>query len=259
MAKVLIKRQKKEFIKELGKTITTVKGKKYFVADTSKDYHTSEGIIKKKDLAKKDGSLIKSSTGKEFHIFTADFLDMSKKIKRLPQTMPIKDIAHIIACTGIDKESIVVDAGAGSGATAAALARLCKKVTTYEINKDYIETIKKNFEFLGLKNITLKEKDITKGISEKNVDLITLDMPNSEKVIEHAEKALKVGGYLVAYTIQASQLQIFCNELSKNKSFLILKSCELIERLWKVEGKILRPHTIEIGHSGFITFARKIC
>lgn len=259
MAKVLIKRQKKEFIKEIGKTIITVKGKKYFVADITKDYQTSEGIIKKKDLAKKDGSVIKSNTGVEFHIFTADFIDMSKKMKRLPQTMPLKDIAHIIACTGINKDSVVVDAGTGSGATAGALARICKKVITYEINKEYIENIKANFKFLGLNNITLKENDITNGISEKNVDLVTLDMPNPEKVIQHAEKALKVGGYLVAYTIQATQLQAFCNELAKNKSFLVLKSCELIERLWKVDGRVVRPHTIEIGHSGFITFARKIC
>ena len=259
MAKVLVKRQKKEFIEELGKEVTTVKGKTYLVADTSRDFQATEGIITKKDLAKKDGSVIKSSKGAEFIVFTAGFLDLFKKIKRLPQTMPLKDIAQIVANTGINKESVIVDAGTGSGATAFSLANICKKVTTYEIKKEYIENIKKNMKFLGLKNITLKEKDIFKGIDEKNVDLVTLDLPEPEKVISPAEKSLKISGYLVAYTIQATQMQQFCNELRKNKRFLIIKSCELIERRWKVEGKILRPHTIEIGHSGFITIARKIC
>ncbi len=259
MTKILVKRQKKAFIEELGREVTTVKGKTYLVADASKDYQTSDGIIKKKDLAKKDGSTIQSSKGAEFIVFTAGFVDNLKKIKRLPQTMPFKDIGHIIATTGINQDSVAVDAGTGSGATAFALANICKKVTTYEIKQDYLENIKSNIAFLGLKNITLKEKDITQGIAEKNVDVITLDLPEPEKVIPHAAKALKVGGYLVIYTIQATQLQAVCTALQKNKQFLILKSCELIERLWKAEGKILRPHTMEIGHSGFITFARKLC
>ncbi|MBN1645133.1 methyltransferase domain-containing protein [Candidatus Woesearchaeota archaeon] len=258
MAKVLILREKKEYIPELKREIRTIKGMKYYITDLNKDFHSKYGIISKKDLKKKDGSVLKSNTKKEFVIFTAQFSDMFKKLKRAPQTIIQKDIGAILAETGLGKNDIVVDAGTGAGALACALANVCKKVYSYEIKEEHLSIARENIQRLGLKNIILKKTDITKEIQEKNVNLIVLDLPEPWQAIESAQKALKIGGYLVAYTPTITQVSQFAEELKKSKSFLFEKTTELINRKWIVDGKRLRPDSIEIGHTAFLTFARRI-
>ena len=253
--KILIHKGKKAVVE--GREYTVSKQKKYFVADTSKDFHTEFGIISKKDLQKKSGT-IKTNKGKEFAIFEAKFLDQYQKIKRLPQIIPLKDLGFILAQTGVDKKSKVVDAGGGSGGLSLFLANLVKEVTTYEINKDCIPLIKDNIKFLDIKNITLKEKSIYDGISEKDVDLITLDLPEPWKAIKHAEKALKVGGFLVNYSPHILSTSDFVNETNKSENFIHIKTIEVIEKEWEVDGRKLRPKSRQVIHSGFLSFFRKI-
>ena len=259
MSKILILKEKKEFIPELDKSLIVVKQRQYFVEDLNQDFHTNYGVIGKDELKKKDGSIIKSSQGKEFILFSAGFTDKYKRIKRLPQTMPLKDIGLIIAETAINKDSIIVEAGVGSGALTACLANICKQVYSYEINQQHLDASKQNLEMLNLKNINIKNKDIYQGIDEKEVDVIVLDLAEPWQVINHAKTSLKIGGFFVSYSPSATQLQNFVNELNKQDNFIVIKSVELLERFWKVEGRIVRPKIMPIAHSGFITIARRIC
>ncbi len=257
MPKILIRKGKKEFIPELDREMTTVKAMQYFVEDLNKDFHTAFGVISKKDL-QKNGEIVKSSMGKEFVIFEANFSDNYKKLRKLPQTIPSKDIGLIIAETGINKESKIVEAGLGSGALACALANISKEVTSYEIRTDHIEVAQKNIDNLGLKNVAVKSKSIYEGIDEKNVDLIVFDLPEPWKAIEPASKALKIGGFLVSYSPTVPQVMDFVSELSKTEDLIVVKTVEVIERLWEAEGRKVRPKSISIGHSGFLTFVRKV-
>ena len=93
---------------------------------------------------------------------------------------------------------------------------------------------------------------------EKNVDVIILDLPEPWKVIPHAKKALKNGGYIVSYSPTIPQVSDFVEEINKADEFIYLKTTETIQRDWEVEGRKIRPRSQAIGHSGFITFARKI-
>ena len=231
---------------------------KFLIKDTSKDFHTKYGFFKKEDLKKKIGSKIISNTKKEFTVFDPYFIDLYKKIKRGAQIIPLKDIGLIAAETGINNESKVVDAGAGSGALACFLANIAKEVVTYEIREDFIEIVKKNIEFLNLKNIKIKNKDIYESIDEKNVDLVILDLPEPWKAIDSAKKALKIGGFLVSYSPSIPQTADFVNEIIKDKNFVYVKTSEIIEREWEIEGRKVRPRSQAIGHSGFISFARRI-
>src|SRR3989338_5458767 len=138
---------------ESRKILISAEGKSFYLKDISKDFHCQFGLISSKDLKKKDGSIIKTNTGKELKIFTATFIDSYKRIKRGAQIITRKDIGLIVAETGINKHSKVVDAGAGSGALSCFLANLCKEVTTYEIREDFIKLVEKNKEFLNLKNL----------------------------------------------------------------------------------------------------------
>ncbi|MDD5086189.1 MAG: rRNA adenine N-6-methyltransferase family protein [Candidatus Nanoarchaeia archaeon] len=256
--KIIARKEKKQFIEDIKREVSIAKKRVYYIDDVNKDFDIKEGVISKKDLKKKDGSIIKTNQNKEFVIFSPSFIDQYKKIKRTAQIITTKDAAAIIAETGINKNSTVVDAGAGSGALSCFLANYAKKVYSYELRDDFIEVVSKNIKMLELKNITIKKKDIYNGIDKKNIDLITLDLPEPWKVIEHAEKSLNIGGFIVSYSTSIPQTADFVNNIRKNERFIFIKTIELIEREWKIDGRRIRPKSEGLGYTGFISFARKI-
>lgn len=232
-------------------------GRFFYVKNIEQDYHCEFGFIKRSDLKKKDGSIVKTNTDKELVIFSAFFSDMVRKMKRAPQIIPLKDVGLIITETGVGKESIVLDAGTGSGSLAIMLSNIVKKVVTYELRDDFRKVAQHNFKEMGLTNIVSKKGDIYTNLNEKNMDLVTLDVPEPWKAIETAKKSLKIGGYLVSYSPTIVQVQDFIAELKKHQ-FIIIKTCEVSERMWEVEERKVRPKSQSIGHSGFLCFARKI-
>lgn len=227
----------------------------YYLKDINQDFHTTDGIITKKEL-KKTGKL-KTKSG-EYFAFNPSFADNYRKIKRGPQIIVPKDIGYIIAETGINRDSFVLDAGTGSGALACFIAGIAKKVVSYEIRDDFIKISKENKENLNLNNLTIKKGDVYENISEKNVDVIILDVTEPWRAIKNVQKSLKIGGFLVVYSPQVTQIQSFMNEITKKEGFIHLKTVELIERYWKIEEKIARPRSEGIGHTGFMCFFRKI-
>lgn len=237
------------------KILIPIEGERtYLLKDISKDFHCAEGMLDKKDLEKTD-EIIESNKGKKFLITNPSFIDKLSKIKRLPQIIPRKDVGLIISETGIGKDSIVVDAGAGSGALALQLANIVKKITTYEIREDHYNVVCKNIELMGFKNIKIKQGNICEKLEEKNVDLITLDMPDPWNALENVKKALKMGGFVVSYSPTIPQVMDFVSALD---GFILLKVTELMEREWECRERKVRPKSRQIGHSGFLTFARKI-
>ena len=104
------------------------KNHKHLVKDDSKNFHTKDGFLKSNDIKKaKPGDKIKSNTGKEFTVFEADFIDLYNKMKRKAQIIPKKDLGLIITNTGINKDSTVIEAGAGGGAVGGFLPKIGKK------------------------------------------------------------------------------------------------------------------------------------
>src|SRR3989338_2112460 len=179
-------------------------GQKYFVKDIESDFHTSQGIVSSANLAKE--GVVKSSTGARFFVLKPTFADLWDGLVRGPQVVIQKDIGLILARTGVNHTSNVVDAGGGSGSLCLALANVCKEVTTYEINPEHVDVISKNIRLFGVTNVTLKQENVYKGITERNVDLITLDLPEPWQVIEHAAAALNVGGFMVVYLPNLTQV-----------------------------------------------------
>ena len=243
----------------IKKILITRQGKKFYAKDLNEDLHTQYGFIKKDDLKKaRDGDLLKSNTNKEFLVFSPSFIDLYRKIKRDAQIIPLKDIGLIIAETGINKESRVLDAGSGSGALACFLASIAKEVVTYDIREDFIEIVKSNVDFLGLKNLKIKNKNIYNEIDDKNFDVVILDLPEPWNALDNCSKALKIAGFLVSYSPSVPQVADFVNAVRKNQNFVYLKTLEITEREWEVEERKVRPKSRGLGHSGFLSFARKV-
>lgn len=179
-----------------------------------------------------------------------------ERLKRGPQVITPKDVGMIIAYTGIGKESVCVDAGTGSGWLAVSLARICKSVTSYDIRDEFIKIGEKNREIEHLDNLEFRNADVFKKIYEKNVDLVTLDMPSSEKALKNAKKALKDGGYVVGYLPHIEQVSTFVKTLEKLK-FTNILTLESIVRDILVREQGIRPSTKGVWHTAYLVFAKK--
>jgi tRNA (adenine57-N1/adenine58-N1)-methyltransferase len=117
---------------------------------------------------------------------------------------------------------------------------------------------RENVEMVGLNDIiTIKLKNIYEGIDESDVDLVSLDLPQPELVVHHAERALKVGGYLSAFTPCVEHLQRLYESL-RNSSFRGFKTIECLVREMEVKKTCTRPSTRMIAHTGYLTFARRV-
>ena len=185
-----------------------------------------------------------------------DLPEPYRRMKRAPQVILPKDIGIIIAYSGVNRESVCVDAGTGSGWLAVGLARIAKKVISYELREDFIKIAEKNKAMENLQNLEIRHGDITKDLKEKDVDIITLDMPSSEKAIPRARKALKENGVIVGYTPHMEQVVKFAEKLEKS-GFTDIRTYECILRDMLVRPEGMRPSTKGVWHTAYLVFAKK--
>jgi tRNA (adenine57-N1/adenine58-N1)-methyltransferase len=232
------------------------KDEKYLVKSSGK-FNTRSGVI---DISKiKIGKPVKTHLGKKFSVVNPNIVDILRMgVKRTAQVILPKDIALILAYTGITNGSLVVDAGTGTGYTPIFLANYIPngKIVSYEKDKRFFDIARKNVDVSSLTNVKLKHADITKGIKERNVDVVVLDLQNADKAVKYAYNSLKVGGYLIIYSPTVEHLKKSVSAIRK-KSFIDIKTVENIVREWQTE-RTIRPKTIGLMHTGFLTFARKV-
>jgi tRNA (adenine57-N1/adenine58-N1)-methyltransferase catalytic subunit len=252
--KILIRKEKKEFIPDLNKTVTITKAQRYFIDDSSKGFTTEYGSVTAKDLQKNKAT---TNTGKEFFVLDPVFIDYYRKIPKLAQTISLKDIGSIITTCGITRESIVAEAGTGSAGLAIFLGLVAKEVHSFDINDEYLENAKKRFLEFKLKNVKLHKQDVYANMPIKDMDVIVLDLPEPWKALEHAYRAVKKGGFIASFSPCITQTMPFVEQVNKNENLLHIKTIETIERDWKVDGKIVRPKT-QVMHTAFLTFVRKL-
>jgi len=238
------------------------RGRKYLVRAERRQLHTDLGVVDLGEaIGQEPGVRLKSHVGKEFVLLLPRITDYLQKMKRMPQIMLPKDAAQIVAYTGVGPGDIVVDAGVGSGALAIFLGNLVRpdgRVVSYEVREDFASVAEENIRMAGLSDIvTVKLKDIYEGIDERDVDLVTLDLPQPERVLPHAELALKLGGHLAIFSPCVEHIQRLYVELPKYR-FANYRTIECLVREFEVKPGATRPKTRMIAHTGYLTFARKI-
>jgi len=186
-------------------------------------------------------------------MLTSPFLS---KLKRGPQVVLPKDIGMILAYSGVGKNSVCVDAGTGSGWLAISLANVAKKVTSYEVREEFAEIAQKNAKRAGVENLEIRAKSVLEGIEEKEVDLVTLDLANSDGAVLHAHGALKKGGVLVGYLPHVEQVRRFVEACNK-AGFSEVATVESIVREYLVREAGMRPENTGLTHTAYLVFAKK--
>ena len=229
--------------------------------EAEKSFHTHKGYIQLGDLIGKEyGTRIVSSMGIEFVALKPTLRDYIFKTKRRTQISYPKDISLIVMFSGIGPGSRVVEAGTGTGALTNALAHYVKpagRVYTYEVRPEFREMAIKNLERAKVSDyVESKNKDVTEGIDEKEVDAVILDLATPWLVVPHAYTALKGSGVLVSFSPTIDQVVKVVEALTEH-GFVGVETVETLIRFMQVERGKTRPQTVMTGHTGYLTFARK--
>lgn len=248
MPKIIIFPEKTEIVD--GKERVILKQRKNYSEEDKGKYDTTYGQV---DLSKKEGVV----NGKKYYVMPASFSDEWKRLRRGAQIITQKDIGAIISQTGIGKESIVGEAGTGSGALACALANVCKKVYSYDVDEKAIDLGKQNACTLKLDNIKFTLQDVKTKHPEKNVDVFILDMKNSWEALKMTVPYVRIGGYIVSYNSSMPAVSEFVNTCRKRDDVLLVKTIEVMQREWNIKDFTARPRDV-VQHTGFLTFARRI-
>lgn len=242
----------------IKKILETKQGEQYYVKDLDKDMHTKYGMIKSSDIkGAKDGDVVKSNKGEECVVYSPLYIDQYRKLKRLAQIPLLKDIGFFIAELGLGRDSVIGDAGAGSGGVTCMLANIVKKVYAFDVKDEHLAVVEENIKNLELNNIVLKKASIYEELDVKDLDAFFVDVAEPWNAVKFVGNTLKVGGFIVSYSPNLTSVSDYMNVLRADERFVVIKTVELIEQPWEVNGRKMKPLSERI-HSGFITIARKL-
>ncbi len=253
-----------DVIREGDDVLLYLDGKRTYLVRVEKDvsFHTHKGYLQLGDLIGREfGASIRSNLGVEFYALKPLVRDYILKMRRRTQILYPKDMGLIVLLTGIGPGSRVVEAGTGSGAMTVVLANLVRpegRVYSYEIREEFLKDAEANLRRAGLYDyVELKHRDITEGIEEEDVDAVVLDLAVPWLVVPHAYRSLKGGGVLASFSPTIEQVMKTV-EAIREHPFVEVETVEVLMRRMNVGRNRTRPETRMIGHTGYITTARKV-
>ncbi len=198
--------------------------------------------------------------GLKFIIVRPTLFDIIKMVQKRTQTVNFKDIGKIISIMGVRSDSNVLEIGIGSGhMTISILYHLENgKLTSYDISEENIKYVKEIVDMLGFsKHWIPKLRDIKNGVEEKELDSIFIDIPEPWISIDSLYESLKVGGILVSYIPNLTQVKEMKSKM-ENQGFSDINIVELIERKWTIGELEMRPEFTGLLHTSFIVYGRRL-
>ncbi len=209
-----------------------------------------------------EGLDVVSSKGYRLVAYRPRLVDHIMQMPRSTAIIYPKDIAAILLWADVYPGATVFESGIGSGALTVALMRAvgpAGRVIAYEVRPEFIRRARENVEaFHGeAPNLAIHERDTYAGIAERDLDRVLLDLPEPWQAIPAAAEALRPGGFLCAYSPSTTQVQATVEALRAH-GFGDVETLETLYRPWHVQGQSVRPVQQMVGHTGFLTFARRL-
>jgi tRNA (adenine57-N1/adenine58-N1)-methyltransferase catalytic subunit len=200
--------------------------------------------------------------GARYRAFRPALSDLIASLRRKAQIVTPKDAHYLLYLAGVGPGASVAEAGAGSGAMTTVLAFAVGpsgRVVTYDRREEFLAVARGNVTGAGLADrVEFRVRDVvTDGLDAADLDAVVLDLPEPWGVIAAAKRALISGGRIATYTPTYNQLERTVREL-RNQGFEEVRSVELLERALHVGEGGTRPDFDMLGHTGFLTGARKV-
>lgn len=245
-----------------GEKVLLIDAKKrryLFTLKTDGEFHTHSGFLSHSEVVgSQEGSVLRSTKGAEFIVLRPTLEDFVIQMPRGAQVIYPKDLAPICMMTDIYPGAKVFESGLGSGALSMTMLRYGAIIDGYEIREDFANRAQTNVrEFLGADSLSryrVSVKDVYAGIDEVGFDRMVLDLPEPWQVVPHAEKSLRRGAILVAYS--PSITQAVKTRETLGEGWLDHRTLEVLHRTWHIEGTSVRPDHRMVAHTGFLTSAR---
>ena len=198
------------------------------------------------------GDRISTQLGDVFTVHLPRPTDFFKAAKRSGAPMLPRDIGLVIGLTGMNRRDRVLDAGTGTGICAFFFSGIAASVVSYERRREFHELACANLKEAGAANVELVCGDVHEATGA--FDVVHLDLLLEPSHIVHAHSLLVSGGFLAGYTPFIEQMGLLYD--TAFGLFSDVTSYECIIREMDRSERGTRPST-RIGHSGFITIARK--
>ncbi|MHA1932918.1 MAG: tRNA (adenine-N1)-methyltransferase [Promethearchaeota archaeon] len=234
---------------------------------SGENFHTHKGIIEYDDIiGQKFGRVVFSkpyeTQGYKFYVLKPLPSDYVIYMNRKTQIIYPEDAGLIILYTGIQPGRTVVEAGCGSGALTCILGNYVRPhghIYSYDIREKSIKRATKNIERAKLNDVvSIKFGNIiSDDLKHNNIDTVVLDIADPWNAIKNAESYLKQSGTIVSFSPTIEQVKKTTLALREH-NFIEINTYELIKRKIQVKKNATRPEVRMIGHTGYLTFGRKI-
>jgi tRNA (adenine57-N1/adenine58-N1)-methyltransferase len=219
------------------------------------------GVIDLRPLIGAAPGSVLTWAGSSFSATRPGLPDLLGHLRRKAQIVTPKDAMYLLYLGGVGPGSHVAEAGSGSGALTTVLAYAVGtegRVVSYDRRAEFLEVARRNVAAAGLDGrVEFCERDVqVSGIDGGPFDAVVLDLPEPWSVIPSVRTGLRAGGRVAVYTPTYNQLERAVRAL-RTERFGEIRSLELLERALHVGDGGTRPDFDMLGHTGFLSGARK--
>ena len=120
-----------------------------------------------------------------------------------------------------------------------------------------MQLARKNIERAGLEEYsTIHHQDVTQGVSEEEFSAAILDLGEPWIVLPVITKSLGGGGVLASYSPTIDQVMKTVEVLG-SLPYVDIRTVECLVREMLIREGKTRPNSQMVGHTGYLTFARR--
>lgn len=242
--------------------ILLVRGDREFLCEPGEEVHTDLGVIEVPEDVE-PGITVETHLGEPFTVRALRGPDLFNHLERTGAPMMPKDIGLIVGHTGASRNDRVLDAGTGTGVLAAYLGRLGANVLTFEQREAFADVARENMTLAEVDDtVDVRAGDILDAVEAEEIDdlgrfdLLTLDTQDAPDVVAHAQDILIAGGYVAVYSPFVENARA-AERAARDADLIGVETTETIQRRMDFDDRGSRPSTKGVGHTGYLTFARK--
>ena len=205
------------------------------------------------------GETVETHLGEAFTARKLRGPDLFNHFERTGAPMMPRDIGLVVGHTGLGGADEVLDAGTGTGVLSAYMGRCGATVTTYERDPEFAEVARENMRLAGVDDrVDVRAGDVTEEVDDLGrFDVLTLDTGDAAAVVARAPALLRDGGYVAVYSPFVEQTREVV-ETAREAGLGEIETLETIQREMDFDDRGSRPSTGGVGHTGYLTFARRV-
>ncbi|MFW5935342.1 MAG: methyltransferase domain-containing protein [Halolamina sp.] len=239
--------------------VLLVHGDREYVRHPGEELQSDLGVLDVPEDVR-HGDELETHLGERFVARRLRGPDLFEHFERTGAPMMPRDAGLVMGHTGAGSGDRVLDAGTGTGVLAAYLARAGAEVTTYETDPSFADVARENMALGGVDDrVDVRTGDVTAqldGLVEDGpFDVLTLDTGDSAAVVERAPQLLTSGGFVAVYSPFVESVRETVE--AARDGLAEIRTFETIQRRMDVSDRGTRPSTAGVGHTGYLTFARK--